>query len=369
MISGKSLVELAQEVQRQAQAINDFIVPTNELRMTQTGPDDKRLVIEMEDKAFGVSEIGHDTLGERLGIPAKYYDKMRRENPELLCQNVNGWAMHESNAETSRMVRTLDGNVRAVLSDRYSRRDNYDFLNAILPALQNVGNLVVQSAEVTERRMYVQLTFPEIKQEYEITKDSRKVGDVVQAGLLLTNSEVGYGCREIRFLAYTLSCLNGMVVPRELAGMRTRHIGGKLGNGQSFQLSDEAQEADSKAFALATRDMVRSMVSREHLGKIVSQLQEANARKITGDVPAGVKQLASTFLLSKPEEASVLDHLIRGGDLSQYGMLNAVTRTANDLENYDRAVELEEIGGKVLNLNFAQARPFLEARAEHREAA
>jgi hypothetical protein len=33
---------------------------------------------------------------------------------------------------------------------------------------------------------------------------------------------------------------------------------------------------------------------------------------------------------------------------SRWGMLNAVTRTAQDVENYDRATELETIGGNIL---------------------
>uniref|UniRef100_B8HYZ5 Uncharacterized protein n=1 Tax=Cyanothece sp. (strain PCC 7425 / ATCC 29141) TaxID=395961 RepID=B8HYZ5_CYAP4 len=33
-----------------------------------------------------------------------------------------------------------------------------------------------------------------------------------------------------------------------------------------------------------------------------------------------------------------------------YGLLNAITRTAQDVSSYDRATELEAIGSKVLSL-------------------
>ena len=36
------------------------------------------------------------------------------------------------------MVRTLDGQVRAVLSDRYRRLDNYDLAENVLPILQQL---------------------------------------------------------------------------------------------------------------------------------------------------------------------------------------------------------------------------------------
>jgi hypothetical protein len=168
---------------------------------------------------------------------------------------------------------------------------------------------------------------------------------------------------KIRFLLYTLACTNGMIVPRETAGMRTRHVGGKLGTGEMYMLSDEAQQADNRAFALITRDVVKQMVSREHLTQVTDKLRATSERKITGNVTEGVKALGNTFRLSQTEQESVLDHLIRGGDLSQYGLINAVTRTANDDSSYDRAVELEEIGGKIFQLPGSQLKPILEAKA------
>jgi hypothetical protein len=356
------LVELANEVERQAMAMKDLIVPAPEMEMVVNSDNDIKLNINAEE--YGINPIGHQTLADRMDIPARYYNRMKESNPELLAQNVNSWARHGDNAKVNRMVRTLYGDARAVLSDSYARRDNYDFLSAILPVLQNVGNLTVQSSEITERRMYVQMTFPDIQMEVDLTKGDRKVGDVMQAGLLIQNSEVGYGCREIKFLVHTLSCLNGMVVPRELAGMRSRHIGRKQGDGTFFELSMEAQDADTRALALATRDLVKSIVNRDHLKKVVDTMVETNSRKIGGDVPGAVRQMASTYALNRTEESNVLRHLIEGGDLSQYGMFNAVTRAASDLEDYDRAVELEEIGGKVMMLSASQVRPLLEARPD-----
>jgi hypothetical protein len=46
----------------------------------------------------------------------------------------------------------------------------------------------------------------------------------------------------------------------------------------------------------------------------------------------------------------VLRDLIDGGDLSQYRLINAVTRTAGDAKFYDRATELEMAGATVLDL-------------------
>ena len=53
---------------------------------------------------------------------------------------------------------------------------------------------------------------------------------------------------------------------------------------------------------------------------------------------------------NQSEQSGVLTHLIQGGDLSAYGLMNAVTRTSQDLENYDRATEFEAMGSQVLNM-------------------
>ena len=60
--------------------------------------------------------------------------------------------------------------------------------------------------------------------------------------------------------------------------------------------------------------------------------------------------MSSRYGLSQAEQGNVLQHLIQGGDLSQWGIMSAVTRTAEDAENYDRATEIETIGGKMLTM-------------------
>ena len=44
-----------------------------------------------EINRLNLNEISHRQIGQHLGIPAKYYDKMKADYPELLTANVNGW--------------------------------------------------------------------------------------------------------------------------------------------------------------------------------------------------------------------------------------------------------------------------------------
>ena len=133
MKSGISLVEMAQEIQRQNDLKADYMLDTRSLRLEPFGGG---LYLNAYDQSgdyavepLEVNAIAHRQIGTHLKIPAAYYDKMLEEYPELLAQNVNAWFQREP---AVRMVRTIDGTARAFLSNRYRRIDNLDRL---LPSL------------------------------------------------------------------------------------------------------------------------------------------------------------------------------------------------------------------------------------------
>ncbi len=51
------------------------------------------------------------------------------------------------------------------------------------------------------------------------------------------------------------------------------------------------------------------------------------------------------------ERTGVLRHLIAGGDLSGYGLVNAVTHYSQEVEDYDRATDFEVLGGRLIDLS------------------
>ena len=55
-----------------------------------------------------------------------------------------------------------------------------------------------------------------------------------------------------------------------------------------------------------------------------------------------------------------------GSDVSSYGLINAVTRASQDVEDYNRATDLERIGGELLagtKLATVEALPYIETTA------
>ena len=338
MKSGISLVEMAQEIQRQNDLKADYMLDTRSLRLEPFGGG---LYLNAYDQSgdyavepLEVNAIAHRQIGTHLKIPAAYYDKMLEEYPELLAQNVNAWFQREP---AVRMVRTIDGTARAFLSNRYRRIDNLDIAGIVLPVLQEMEGMHFESCQLTDSRMYIKVVNTRL--EAEVVP-----GDIVQSGIIISNSEVGLGSVSIQPLVYRLVCSNGMVVND--AQTRRNHVGRVNEASENYQLySEKTLEADDKAFAMKIQDTVRAVVDE------VNMMREAkDAPMNTAAVPGIVKLVSKDFHITDDESSGVLQRLIEGNDLTLYGLSNAVTRHSQDVKDYDRATALEGIGYNILSM-------------------
>jgi hypothetical protein len=337
MKTGKTLQEMAVELERQSKAKRDFISPTGELELI-AGRDTEGLRVNGHG-TFGVGELGHEQIASRVGIPQKYYDRMRKDAPEMLEQNVNGWFKREPE---KRMVRTLDNKVRAFLSDRYRPLDNFDLADVAFNTL--IQNKVkIESTELTERRLYIKAVTETLSLEV-------KKGDIVQAGIVISNSEVGCGSVKVEPMVFRLVCTNGLIANDH--AMRKYHVGraGSEGDFASEFFKDETRRADDKAFWLKVRDVIQGAFQRDVFEKIVAHMKIAAHSPITGNIESVIELTQEKFGLNDDERSGVLKHLIQGADLTQWGLVNAITRTSQDVPDYDRATDLERLGGVVLEL-------------------
>lgn len=350
MKQGKSLTELAQEIERQRNNRKDYLAPTEKLEMVIEGEEHQEpaqvglTVYNGETVTYPITTLAHRQVAEKLGIPFIYYGMMMQRAPELLATNVNHWLRSSGKRN---LVRTLDNRVRAFLSDRYRRLDNYEVLSAVLPALNEAGIVRVVSSEVTERKMYLKAIFPETEREV-------KVGDPVQMGVMISNSEVGDGALAVSPFVERLICTNGMVVT-ELS-KRRQHVGRVTEAEDVIEFSDDTLEAEDTAFVLKLRDSVKHFLAPATIDAQVDRFRIAAGFEVEGNVQQTVQVLSDKRGLSKHEGENILQHLIRGGDLSAWGWANAVTRTAADVTDYDRATELEALGGTMTGWTSAQWR-------------
>jgi hypothetical protein len=174
-----------------------------------------------------------------------------------------------------------------------------------------------------------------------------QAGDIVQAGIMISNSEVGLGSVTVMPLVYRLVCKDGLII-NDL-GQRKYHIGRELE--ESWELySDATLEAEDNAFMLKLADIVRTAVDETKFAMVVDKLREAAKVKITSHVPEVVELTSRHYGFTKSEETDILQHIITGGDLSLYGLSSAVTRASQDVSDYDRATVLEAAGWNIATM-------------------
>lgn len=365
MRQGRSLTDLFSELDRQASAKRDFVAPVTSITMEASEPEvieaeviedepsqrrdvSTALTLRVGDQGnYPIRSLAHEQIATYLNIPRDYYNRLRLAYPHLLVADVNAW-LHDKrdrkNNVDRRMIRTLDGQVRANLSDQYRPIENFDLAEVILTEAQTFGgDLKLASADVTETKLYLKFIYP-------VKRGEIKVGDIVEAGSIVRNSEVGMGKIEVEPYVHRLACLNGMILP--VGGLKKSHVGKAWAElDEAYEVfSDETRKADDRALFLKVRDVFRSALTGDLFDKQVKLLQAAQGSEITGSVEAATTVVAKRYGLNETERSAVLRNLITGGDISQYGLAQAVTAVANTHPSYDRATEIEAIGGQVIVL-------------------
>jgi hypothetical protein len=305
------------------------------------------LALGDEHAPKAMNGTAHSQLAEYVGIPKPYYDRCP---PALLAPQVNHW-LREKNGDR-RMIRTLDGGVRALLSDRYRTLENEDLAEAILPVLFDM-NLLVTSAEITERRLYIKAIDKRIERDIPTGKhmgdSSHTFFDTVSPAIIVSNSEIGYGRLSIETGVYTRVCTNLAMIG---TNFKKQHVGGRseLSEDVYALLSDNTKKLTDAAVWGQVRDVVKGAFDAVRFQATVEKLTGATEDKIGADVVQVVERVGKRFGIGEGDRKSILAHLIEGADLTRYGLHSAITRASQDVADYDSATEMERFGGQVIEL-------------------
>ncbi len=121
MKTGTPLNTLAERILTEAKSKRDYVADTRKLNFTQEG----EVVVDVqgENRIFKPTPLCIQQIGSRVGIPAKYIERMQAGHGDLLSQNVNHWFAAQPE---KRMLRTFDNGskvARAFLSERYRPLD------------------------------------------------------------------------------------------------------------------------------------------------------------------------------------------------------------------------------------------------------
>ncbi|MEO7178369.1 MAG: hypothetical protein ABIW83_05955 [Allosphingosinicella sp.] len=361
--AGRSLQDLAAEIQRRAEAKRDFVAPTSRLAVEVIDGSAQLAVASGDSQRFPLTALAHSQLAEYAGIPMAYYRRMQEKEPELLASSVNRWLRDLS--DKRRLVRTLDGSARAILSDGYRPLENEDLADAVLPVLME-ANLLILSCEITESRLYIKAVDRSIERDVPTGKamgdGGHTIFDTCCPALTISNSEVGGGALSIESGVWTRACTN---LASFGAAMRKFHTGKRADVSDDVYelLTDETKRLSDAAVWAQTRDIVRAAFDSAKFEALTQRLGGAAQDRIA---PAAavevVERMGKRWNMPEGERKGILGALIAGGDLSRYGLHSAVTRfSQEEAVSYDRATELERLGGDVIDLQPGQWRELLPA--------
>ncbi len=330
------------ELDRRSGSKQDVVVPASQLTMR---PSETGVMLSMGGEGAGVLDRAHNQMASITKIPANYYGRLRASDPFMLAGNVNHW-LHQS--DKSHMVRLLDGNARAVMSDMYLRIDNEVIARHALPeVLKRSESVYPLQSMITDDRISMKF----LHQDLSANIDGN---GVIRPAIIITNSETGQGRFNVQSFFYRDFCKNGCIFgTTELdVGIKQVHRGARLPAGM---LSQETLGYMSQTIAAQTKDIINYVFSEAGFSHMVDKLKATTDSERVAPAHAGdlIKVLGQDFQLSHTEREGALTDLLNDGDFSQWGVLNSITKQANVSENNDRIHTLESTGAKIIDIDRA----------------
>ena len=375
--SRSSLKELVEELDRQKESKIDFIADSRELAVIKH-PEQEGVYCLAPD-AVRVSEwlpsstktILRDEamcqLGERLDptIPRTFLRTLSKERPERFLDLMNGLL---KDTGKRRLIRCMDGQVRAVLSDKYRVIDNHDIAFAALDAVRSFDGEVIECA-ISEKHMRIKFTSRKIFDAIDEMRTSgdkskwyaggmgnqeflSKVGAKTQGELpggpgtvhplvTISNSETGHGGFNVRIGILRAICFNLATIETVAAKI---HLGSKMELG-IFQ--PETIESESKTIFLKARDAIHSAFDPIHFKRLIAKCKVAQNDPIEAPGDA-IDNVIKANSLPQETREHILAHFLRDYDQTRYGLSQAVSRYAQDVDSPDAADQLEVAAGRLI---------------------
>lgn len=282
-------------------------------------PDDEPArLVSLADGADRTLELTDHALGQilaRLGIPSPFFARC----PANLRWALGNHFLQARQGDKHSLLRLVQGNrVRAALSESFTAFDDVDVLPMVADVLD--GEECHIQTDFAEEFTHIRVIFPRTTTEV-------RVGDVVQAGIHISNSEVGSRAVHIDALVHRLVCTNGLVSSEYASRASIRHVG------RPERLKDYVRHAISDARSGASDLVRRFRASVEHTLAEPERLIERHGRD---------------HGLTQAQLRAALEDFAAGGDRTLFGAVNAFTHAAQREPSFERRFQMERVGTALL---------------------
>jgi hypothetical protein len=295
--------------------------------------------VHVGENVYTMSDHALAQVAEKGGVPASYIKDMARAEGDgagwkrELAARVLG--EHYSHAEGRVLARSVRGQLRGLLSDRYRRIDSRPLVDALATEAQSLGAVPVDGV-ATDTRVALKVILPDVIEPVP--------GEFLAYGLEWSTSDYGNGTHSVRAFALRVACLNGMTRENLL---RQIHLGGKLHEEIAF--SDRTHRLDTAASVSALRDVVRGTLSPRGVEAMSFAIRKA------ADKEYSAKQLATAVrALPKADQKSIVD-AYESADVinlppgnTAWRASNAISWVARHTEDAEKRLELERAAGTIV---------------------
>jgi hypothetical protein len=261
-----------------------------------------------------------------------------QKQDKLLADNVNTWLPDKD----SRMIRIKDGTIRAILSDRYRIIDNVNVLRCTMEQLAlNYKHLEPKFLEcwLGDTRMYLKVALMGLHGEVV-------PGDKYHFGMIVTNSEVGAGMLKLEPYILRQVCANGMI---RQSLLKKIHIGSA---NTDIEISAGTRLLQDSALYSELRDAISTMLDGEGAGfaRWLNDLEQSTQVHIEQPTDA-VSAIVSKYKISEKDAKLVNDFFLKEQDCTQYGLIQGITRAAQDFEDLDERIRMESVAGELSEMD------------------
>ena len=348
-MKGEYVVNAIKRLEQIKNESKDYIIPNDAIGIHYNEYTNKFIVVvETPDglKDLIPTNIAFNQINEKMGIPRTYVKRCtEKERHTLLTNNINSWLQDPSNY----LLRTQNNKLRAFLSDRFRLIDNYDVAMLFLEVRKNLKetqgiDIEIQDIQLTETNLYIKATSPQLTADIIPDPEHQERNDIVNGGIIISNSDIGKGRFSIKSYVQVLRCKNGMIGEHEFSRV---HIGKKLDEGE-IVWSEQTHNLKSEAFWSQARDMITSAFTKEVFQKWVREMNGEACVKIERPIKA-IDNIIKKYNINEEHRDALLSEFSQLGH-NKWSLSNAVTQVAQSKENYDDQIEMEKIGTQIMTL-------------------
>ena len=332
------------KIQEESNGIEDLIMPIGGITDDNLFWSNGSVHMNIDGNYQKIHKHAVGQLGDKLGIPTTYLKSLaigtNQWERDLAAQMLNEHTIHH---EPKRfLIRTLDNQVKGVLSDKYRRLNTAEIYAEFFNACVDQGAQLMDCC-YDETRTYIEFILPEV-----VPVQTQYNGVTYMVfGLRISNSDYGDGALRVQSYSMQVVCLNGMTRDNLI---RQVHLGKKLPD--NLILSNETYKLDTETQASLVRDIVNSAFDTEFLLHEVSNIQRAGSKIINIDTE--IKKLPKMGM--RKEEVKDLTNILSDnnpehgvqGRNTIWKLTQAMTQVGVQSGNTRRKRDIEDIAGKLL---------------------